>query len=497
MSYSQADLLAIARALKSQNIDELLAKEAGVESKNEDGPSETNPVPKPTSQPSTSTGPTPAQPDATEKDLSALTGTPRPREGLQAYNILDICSRISFSKDLDQETSTFLPSAHRMYRVLHDLDTLQVQNRYFRQAIPSFLPTHSRIYMGIIFYIQVFRCMDHVNLLSVRDRQFLTTFFLAHPVATLPIPGPLLVIIQSLCVSNPQDARLPRVSPSVPTNLGPNQAQNIYQGPFNFALPNIPMLFGLHQTLTADIVAQAQPNAFTLLNDYGAFGPTAVNKVINGHTYGPGFAAPTTADQAWMTTAPGLGQIIEINDELLTLFKANRNFVRIPTLTGNQAIRDFSEFSRVLQGPWFSILKRNMAVYCRFIKGSGTLQDVKVEGPATGQIVAALSTVNINGPPTGFFQEENLFPGDATYSTTMPANDRIAELNAVYSQVHARVTTHPHGHYNNVGEDSTPNGRNGTFWDVRPVNQPTAPDHVYQSLASELALYVRERADKD
>jgi len=496
-TYSQADLLAIAQALKNFNIDEALAAQAGIESKNDEGAIEKPSSSKPTPIPGTAVGPTPAKPEATEKDLHEMSGNPRPREGLNSFNILQIATLINFPKDLPREPSTFLPNAHRLYRILHDLDTLQVQNRYFRQAVPSFLPTHSRIYYGILFLVQVFRCMDHCNLLSARDKQSLFSFFAAHPASTLPIAGPLLPVFSALCVSNPQDGRQPLVTPSLPTLLGPNQAQQLYRGPFNFAIPNIPMLFGLHQTLTADIVAQNQANAFQLLTDYGAFGPTTANKVINGHTFGPGFAAPTTADQAWMTTAPGLGQIIEINDELLTLFKANRNFVRIPVLTGNQNTSDFLNFTRVLEGPWFSNLKRNMAIHSRFIKGSGTLLDVKIEGPAIGQIVANAATININGPPTGFFQEENLLPGDANYTTTMPANDRVAELSAVYTQIHLRIRGHPHGHYNNVGEEASANGRQGTFWDITPVNQPTLNDHVHHSLASELAMYVRERADKD
>lgn len=495
--YSQADIAAIVAMLQEQKVDEALASNTGVESKNEDGPSTTPSSSKPTTVPSTAVGPTPAPKPQDLKDLEATAGTPRPREGLKSFDILQLASRVAFSKDKEQEVSTFLPSASRLYAIQHELDQLQIQNRYFRQAIPSFLPTHTRIYVGILFIVQVYRAMDHAGILGFRERQFLATFFAAHPAETLPVFGPLLPVYQSLCVSNPQDGTMPRVCPSLPANLGPAQASQLFAAPHNYAIPNIPLLFGLHEFIAAWVAGQANPDANTLLTLMGVDAASTQNVTLNGFVFTPGFIAPVTANQAWIAASPGLAEELEISNDLLSSFKTNSRFARLPTRTANQAIRDFGEFTQVFNGPWFTTLKRNMGIYARFIKGSGTFQDISVEGPTSGQIVANAAVVGIQAQPTGFFQQASRLPGDAMYTTTQIANDRIGELSAVFTQVHTRITNHPNGQFNRIGEDGTANGRQGSFWDIRPIQPQTMNDHVKDSLGAELALYVRERADKD
>jgi hypothetical protein len=500
MSYTQADLIAIARALKEQNIDQILAQEGNTESKNESGSQEPQATNKPATQSSTSTGPSPPVPESTEKDLLALKGTPRPTANLEAFNIIEACSRVAFSKEMEHEVSTFLPNAHRLYAVLHEIDDILVQNRYFRQSIPSFLPTQSRIYMGIIFLMHTYRCMIHAGLpIDVITRATVDQFFVNHPVETLPVPGPLIPIMSAICVSNPQDATMPRVCPRLPAQLGPRQASHLIQSPVNFAIPNVPMLLGLHATLRAYIVAHPAESADVILTHFGIDDDSDIEITLNGTTFPAGFAggaAPLTARQKWSVTCPGIGQPFELPQELLANFRNNMRSVPFPTLNANSSVQTLSEYTRISTGNWFSTLKRNMAIYCRYVKGSGTLQDIKVEGPAAAQIVSNLITQGV-AEPTGFFRLDRLLPGDAAYSTSMPANDRIAELLSVYTQIHARITNHPLDWYNQIGEEDQNNGRNGEFWNIRPLRPTTAPDHFKDSLGAEVSRYVRERADKD
>jgi hypothetical protein len=500
MSYSQADIAAIAKLIREQKLDEVLAQQGQTESKNESGAQESQDAPKPAQIPSTATGKTPEQPESSEKDLDKLKGNPRPTSNLEAFNILEGCSRVAFSKELEHETSTFLPSAHRLYAVLHEIDDILVQNRYFRQSIPSFLPTQSRIYMGIIFLMQCYRAMIHAGLpMDVITKATIQQFFNDHPVETLPIPGPLIPIIQSICVSNPQDATMPRVCPRLPQELGPRQASQLILGPHNFAIPNIPMLFGIHESIRAYTIANPNNSAEQLLTQYGIDTDSTAQVTINDRVFPVAFtggAQPLTAREKWSVTCPGIGQPFELPEELLANYKNNRRYVRFPVLTANMTTRSLSDFIRISTGNWFPTLKRNMAIYCRYVKGSGTMQDIGVEGPASAQIVSNVVTVGL-AEPTGFFRHDRLFPGDAAYSTSMPANDRMAELLSVYSQSHIRVNNHPLDWYNQLGEEDINNGRNGEFWQIRPLRPTTATDHFKDSLAAEVSRYVRERADKD
>lgn len=495
--YTQADIAAIVAMLQEQKVDEALASNTGVESKNDDGPATSSAPPKPTPVATTATGPTPAPKAQDSKDLEALAGTPRPREGLKSFDILQLASRVTFSKDKEHEVSTFLPSAHRLYAILHELDSLNIQNRYFRQAIPSFLPTHSRVYVGILFIIQVYRAMDHAGILAFREKQFLSAFLASHPAETLPIFGPLLPVYQSLCVSNPQDGTMPRVTPALPAQLGPPQAQQLYINGHNYAIPNIPLLFGLHEYVSTFVAGNQNPDANTLLTQMGVDAASTANITLNGAVFPAGFAPPLPANSAWIVASPGISEELEVSNDILSSFKINARFARLPTLAANNAIRDFGEYTRVFQGSWFTTLKRNMSIYARFVKGSGTLQDVSVEGPTAGQIVALASTAGVQPAPTGFFQAASRLPGDASFSTTQVANDRIGELHSVFTQIHLRITGHPNAQFNHVGENGTANGRQGSFWDIRPIQPQTINDHVKDSLGAELSLYVRERADRD
>jgi hypothetical protein len=499
-TYTQADLIAIAKLMQEHKIDEILASQNQTDSKNEAGSQQPQEPPKPSKIPDSATGPTPAKPESDQKDLDSLKGNPRPTTNLEAFDILDACSRVSFTKELDHEVSTYLPNSHRMYAILHEIDDILVQNRYFRQNIPSFLPTQSRIYMGIIFLMHTYRCMIHAGLpIDVITRATIDQFFVNHPVETLPIPGPLIPVLQAICVSNPQDATLPRVCPRLPQQLGPRQASDLIQSPVNFAIPNIPMLFGLHATIRAYVNAHAGDTAETILTAFGIDNDSTQEIVLNGTTFPVAFAggaAPLTARQKWSVTCPGIGQPFELNQELLANFKNNARYVTFPPLQAATSVSTIAEFTRISTGNWFPTLKRNMAIYCRYIKASGTLQDIKVEGPASAQIISNLITQGV-AEPTGFFRLDRLLPGDATYTTAMSANDRLAEITSVYSQIHARITGHPLDWYNRIGEEDINNGRNGTFWSKTPLFPATAPDHFKDSLGAEVSRYVRERADKD
>lgn len=497
-TYSQADLLAIAKALKSLPLEEELNKATGVESQNPEGkpePSGTTLPPTQTSQ--SGTAPTPAPPEAKSSDLDKFKGTPRPTKDLPSFAILQIASRVAFVKEIEHETSTFLPSSLRMYHILHELDEILVQNFYFRRAIPSFLPTQSRIYLGILFIMQVFRCMNHVNKIdNAIDQHSFNEFFRSHPLETLPVPGPLIPLLSAICVSKPQDATLPRVSPAFPANLGPNRADALYDSAANFVIPNIPMLFGLHEAITAYVTNNPNNTSEQLVSAFGIDGTSTVAVAINGFNYPAGFVG-ITADQAWMSTSAGIGQPFELNEDLLSNFKANRRVVKFPTLPGNAPIRKLDSFTRVASGAWFATLKRNMKIYCSFVRGSGTMQDVSIEGPASGQILSHPTAPVNNDAPTGFFVKDNNLPGDASYTTTMPANDELAQLTSVYSQINIRGSNHHSALFQHIGETDTSNGIQGNFWEVRPIRPPTSVDHVKDSLSAELALYVKERATAD
>jgi len=294
---------------------------------------------------------------------------------------------------------------------------------------------------------------------------------------------------------------MPRVTPRLPAQLGPAQAQALIQGPHNFAIPNIPMMFGLHNAILAHLTATPGATAENILTHFGIDTDSAGNILINGLTFPPAFnnvgvVNPPSARQYWSVTCPGIGQPLELTEELLANFKLNRRQLILPVIQGASSTRTLAEFTRINTGKWFSTLKRNMSVYCRFVKGSGTMQDLKTEGPAAGQIISQITTIGV-AQPTGFFRQDRLVPGDASYTTTMPANDRMAELVSAYSQINARFSSHPNDWHSQVGEEDENNGRHGDFWSIRPVRPPTAPDHFKDSLAAEVSRYVRERADKD
>jgi hypothetical protein len=100
-------------------------------------------------------------------------------------------------------------------------------------------PISTRLYFGILFYIQTLRCMFEARILSFRMQQFLGSFLDTIPLETLPIPGPLVLFFRALCVCDSPYPEYGPVSPTIPSQDRINLKDGTLDHHSMALLPNI------------------------------------------------------------------------------------------------------------------------------------------------------------------------------------------------------------------------------------------------------------------
>jgi hypothetical protein len=125
------------------------------------------------------------------------------------------------------EVSTFVPSAHMMYYVLHVMDTSLISIKHWSSQLPRWNPLPSRAYYGILFYIQTLRCMKAAGILPGDLMRFLNTFEESFPFESLIIAGPLTPFFKALSVCSPPYLEYGYVTPALPALPGATIASHL------------------------------------------------------------------------------------------------------------------------------------------------------------------------------------------------------------------------------------------------------------------------------
>lgn len=100
-----------------------------------------------------------------------------------------------------------------------------------------------RLYFGMLFFNRILRCMKYAKLGSSKTRTFIERFLMDYTPEGLPIPGPLVHILQSLTVSNSDDPLFGLISPNIRDSFRPTIASELWQeDTLDFAYPNIPLI---------------------------------------------------------------------------------------------------------------------------------------------------------------------------------------------------------------------------------------------------------------
>ena len=158
--------------------------------------------------------------------------------------------------------------------------TLLVDNVYFERTGLIWHPLLSRMCFGPLAYIETLRYMDYAKLGNNETKSLINNILRDIPPERLPVPGPLVLMLKSICVSEPEDKTFTVVCPYLRLKPGPDLTGYILPAEdYMLGMPNFPVLAGFTNTIIdadgIDIPDYIENETFNDLED----------RDLNGHIY--------------------------------------------------------------------------------------------------------------------------------------------------------------------------------------------------------------------
>jgi hypothetical protein len=331
--------------------------------------------------------------------------------------------------------NAFLPDFTILFEILSIMDRKMIATDKFTRTAEFWTPLVSRIYLSVICIVQIFAAMRSAGRLDYENELFLEWFQTTFSASTLPIPGPLVNIVN--CISNAAVAAtnyrshapvLPITPPTIPATYKYCIANNLVH-----RLPN-PLLL-LHQYYHHLTFAVTGTPTGTTVGRWAEFGRHLFSGTL--------MAAPTSAaartlltataaEQLWLHHSPGFStpymcnttignNLLDYSDEMLLLLPLEISTATDPTDTAVPSWRVFLGFGS--SHTWFVEFARIMTDYCKFWKESCPYADLAPVGHSGSLVQAAPSRTKAR-PTTRFPQYERSY-AVTTFSLAIPESDEL------------------------------------------------------------------------
>lgn len=372
--------------------------------------------------------------------------------------------------------STYVPSSLMMYHLVHIMNDILTDSRSFRRACPDYHPYILRLYCGILFWIQCLRVCAHTATLSGSWHQFLVRFLDTHPLESLPIPAPLVLLFKSLCASQPEIKEYGFVSPTLPPQAGPSRRDSFMRDePAAFVLPNVPGIFALLADLNAKINA-TQPIYPTKY----AHTPVSDAAVTFGlHQFAAD--ADRTAKDKWSLVSAGLEYPCEADKKLHETFAERFPTFNFPPMAAGDNLTRVDHFLNMGgRTDWFGRVKDVAAAVSGAFKGSGTLADCAVSGLNANQYVIEYSSTSTALPaPTQVADPLSIFPFSIKARTSVRTFSQLTLSHACLVQTNILAPPN-HPYINTFGQEEVT--RHGHFWQIQPSESSETNEEGYIAL---------------
>lgn len=414
--------------------------------------------------------PTPAKRSATQAGLDDKNDsgiTPKLDEPI--VNTMLLCLRdFTMNFVIHDVISTFVPSAQMMYFVIHKMDDIIGNNSYFTRQSASWHPLYTRLYYGILFYVQTFRVMKVMRSLSTDQALFLHQFESDFPFVDLPIAGPLVPFFTALCACKAPYPEYGFVGPRLPMLPGANidNSQSIAED-IRCLLPNITgIIRGIHRS--ANLVNNIpQPYDWNLADT----APAAAQQAIS--------AAAQSEIVRDARISPGTIRPITLNRRFLTTWAQSQQPISVPNVDDNADDMTWDDYLRLgTDTSWFSNLLTIMKSYVKYTKGSTTLEKI---APIDGHYSLCISN------HTQVYPNQNAHRTAGTSEVRLPAvvrtatGDRQNPTEAVAALT--QINWNPAENFAPVD----PPQREGPWWNVSPDRQVSPERNPQNTLGSILA----------
>jgi len=465
--------------LQSQGLEDNFLKATGLNSLDELDPKNfpefKDPVPSTITKPATSAAPI-AQKQLDKSVADATTGfTPK-----SASDMLRPYIGLKINYKAKKAQSSYTPSALMMDYIVHQINSLLVDNFYFRRACPDYHPYIIRLYYGVLFWIQCLRASSYARHIDIEAHQTLTSFLDSFPPDSLTISGPLLDLFKTLCCSQPEIPTYGKVYPCLPDTPGPEARSTfMVNTSAHYIIPNIPGIFALLEDLNAKINPPADQQAiFPAKGKHIPVSATATAATVFGHHTFPAPATRTNAER-WSLCSSGLQYPCEADKKLHENFAERLENFEFPTTAANDDLSTFCNFLHTSHGmTWFAQVRDVAAAEASFFEGSGTLADCPPFGITSNQVVVNyLAPATLPTAPTRSADPASLFPFAIKLQTSARTLPELSEAMAATAQTNIDMfATHPF--LLGIG-DAT---RSGPFWLIRPIETSFKDDSSYLSL---------------
>nr|BBA66578.1 capsid protein [Pear alphapartitivirus] len=479
MSKKTDQLSQVKDLIRGKGLEEEFLKASGLDSLDELDPKNfsefKDQIPQMIMKPTTSAAPVPHK--ALPKSAAdATTGfTPR-----SASDMLRPYVGLKINYRSRKTQSSYAPSALMMDYIVHQINSLLVDNFYFRRACPDYHPYVIRLYYGVLFWIQCLRAGNFAKSIDAEAHQTLNVFLDAFPPESLPISGPLVDLFKTLCCSQPEIPTYGKVFPSLPMHPGPELRSSFINGdPQSHVLPNIPGIFALLADLNAKLNPGIDQQAvFPAKGKHIPVTSTAAAATIFGHHSFP-IPANRSAAERWSLVSSGLQYPCEADKKLHENFAERIDNFDFPPTAQDDNLQTFHCFLHInRQLAWFAQVRDVAAAEASFFEGSGTLADCAPFGITANQVIVQYCTPpTLPTAPTHSADSAAQFPFAIKLKTNARSLPELSEAMAATAQSNIHMfPTHPF--LANIGVTTL----DGPFWDIRPTETSFKDETSFFSL---------------
>lgn len=384
-----------------------------------------------------------------------------------------------------KKVSSYVPSALMMSYIVHLMNSVLVDNFYFKRYSPDYHPYVLRLYFAVVFIIQVLRAAHDAKQLDPEAHEFLVRFLSNYPPESLPIPGPLVALFKTICTSQPEITSYGKVYPSYPAQPGPATRDHFVANNANILIfPQVPAILALLEHLNS-LINATQPT----YPKKGKHFPVQAAAVTFGHHAFP--AAANRSDlEKWSLICSGLEYPCEADAKLNEAFAERYDNFDFPTTAANDDVSNYYGFTSMSSGMhWFSTVVDVAAAAALYFENSGTLADCSPSGIVSNQLIVEYSTIhNVLPPPATNADKNSLFPFSFRLRTSARSLPALTEVMACMAQTNVQ---YPHDHP--WAADLGLNDRKGNFWNIAPTESSNEDEESWNALPGIVKKLMKSR----
>jgi hypothetical protein len=139
--------------------------------------------------------------------------------------------------------SHFIPSTINFFAMLATMDAQMSTTHKFTQSNPNWHPLVSQLYISLLIYIQIIRCMIEADPLNTELIQFYDILYRHLGLESLVVPGPLVAFFAAITYTSSPFEWIGNICPTLPASTGASSRNSFrLNNRLYMMLPSIPFI---------------------------------------------------------------------------------------------------------------------------------------------------------------------------------------------------------------------------------------------------------------